>query len=652
MSRMPRRGRVFAGIAVFLAATSGLALPAAASSAFRGVVRDSMGRALSGAEILVLPDRQAASPVVAGAMTDEAGRFLIGGLAPGLYRVAALKQGYLAYLARVNTVLRSSLEVVLQPAPPVTGPSPPGQMAWALRLPERSLLRETDPFLPSEARGGARAPAGFLSDLVQGQVEHVVALSWLPGTAAGVEGIRGARTHMKLRGAVGERISLRLEGERDSLDGSDTSSRGPVATWDRSLVRLGAAWQPDVSTKVELETFLGDRVIGVPEGEGPATPVRSERERALGGTARWSRELEPGSRLAVRVGYLDSLLEGAAGTGAAPPGGGPQAARSIGAESWYEALPGRAHHLRIGMGARVLDVPSAEIRPSLGASLDALPDAPAGWTVRLSAEDHWAVSGPLSVIFGMDLDGSPSDGRTARLLVPRLGGAVRAGRLRARGTVEYVLAAERQEWAAPGGTVGLGAELEAELAAGLSASARYSSRPVDGALEGLEGGIPGAPYVSDGRAAVRSASVGISRQTRAFTFELGLSRGTVEGRVAPRPPFIAPLASLEERSLEHRNARIGVRVPATGTNLTAEYWEIASGSERDGTGRGSRADRYVELLFAQQVARLDGRRASCRLLVSARSLLGEPEGALAGAPGGATSGGLNERISAGLAVAF
>lgn len=648
MSGLPRPARVFARIALFLAAGNALVLPAAASSAFQGVVRDSMGRALAGAEILVLSDRQAGSPV-AGAMTDEAGRFLIGELAPGLYRVAALKQGYLAYLGRVNTVLRNSLEVVLRPAPPATDPPPPESMAWALRLPERSLLRETDPPLPDEARGGARPAAGFLSDFVQGQVEHLVALSWLPGIAAGIEGIRGARTHMRLRGAVSERVSLRFEGERDSLDGPDASSRGPAATLDRSLVRLGAAWQPNAATKVDFEAFLDGRVIGVPEDEVSAQRGRSESERAWGGAAGWSRELDPGSRLAVRVGYLDSLVEAVAGG----EDGGPRGARSIGAESWYESLPGRAHHLRIGVGARMLDVPSDEVRPSLGASLFGLPDVPAGWTVRLGAEDQWAVSGPLSVILGMDLDGSPSGGRAARLLVPRLGGAVTAGRLRARGTVEVVLAAERKERSAAGGSVGFDAEVEAELIAGLSASARYSSRPVDGAREGFEGGISRAPYVSDGRAAVRSTSVEIERQTRAFTFELGLSLGTVEGRVARRPPFVAPLARLEEQSFEHRNARIGVRVPRTGTDLSAEYWEIGAGGERDGTARGGRTDRYVEVLFAQQVAQLNGRRASCRLLVSARSLLGEPEGAPGTASGRTTSlEGLNERISAGLAVAF
>lgn len=614
-------------------------------------MRDSLGRALSGAEILVLPDRRAASPV-AGAVTDEAGRFLIGGLPPGLYRVAALKQGYLAYLGRVNTVFRSSLEVVLQPAPPGTGAAP-GDMAWALRLPERSLLRETDlSELPSEARGGARPLGGFLSDLVQGQFEHVVVLSWLPAAADDLAQTRGTRTHMKLGGVAGEHVSLRFEGERDSLDGRGAGSDGPAATWDRSQLRLGGAWQPDAATKVEIETFLGDRAIGVREGAGLAPAGHSESEKALGGAARWSRELEAGSRLFLRVGYLDSRMEGAAGTAAAIPGEASRAARSVGAEGWYESLPGPAHYLRVGVGTRVLDVPSAQVRPSLGAGLVALPDAPAGWTVRLRAEDEWAVAGPLSMIFGVEAGGSPSDRGTAGLVVPKLGGAVAAGRLRARGTIEYLMAAEEVEARAARGAFGYDAEVQAELVSGVRASARYSSRPVDGALQGLDADISARPYVSDGLAAVRSASVGIERQARGFTLELGLSRGTVEGRVAPRPPFVAPLARLDEQNLEHRNARVGVRVPRTGTNLTAEYWEIESGSQLDGAGRGARPDRYLEVLFAQQLAQLDRRRASCRLLVSARSFLGEPRGTLAVGSGGDALGKLNERISAGLAVAF
>src|SRR5512143_2529641 len=87
----------------------------APTSALGGVVRDALGRALGGVEVLVLNDRS--TDTVAAAVTDEAGRFRVADLPSGLYRVAALKPGYLATVTRANTFLRSSVDVVLRPVP-------------------------------------------------------------------------------------------------------------------------------------------------------------------------------------------------------------------------------------------------------------------------------------------------------------------------------------------------------------------------------------------------------------------------------------------------------------------------------------------------------------------------------------------------------
>src|SRR5262245_52017280 len=104
-----------AAAALFL--VFGLALPparaASATATLSGDVKDELGRALADAEVLVLsPDPNAAA---ASTISNASGRFLVDHLVPGVYRVAALKSGYVAAIGVVNTYLRSSVELVLHP---------------------------------------------------------------------------------------------------------------------------------------------------------------------------------------------------------------------------------------------------------------------------------------------------------------------------------------------------------------------------------------------------------------------------------------------------------------------------------------------------------------------------------------------------------
>ena len=94
--------------------------------------------------------------------TDAGGRFVIGSITPGVYRVTAIKTGYIAAIDGVNTLLRATIDLVLRPMPQ---PGQPGSesvledMSWALRVPKRSIMREIDSreLLASKETGGVRA---------------------------------------------------------------------------------------------------------------------------------------------------------------------------------------------------------------------------------------------------------------------------------------------------------------------------------------------------------------------------------------------------------------------------------------------------------------------------------------------------------------
>ncbi len=119
---------------------------------FSGAVKDAAGNLLEGVEILVIAPTTSSNPVhpVATVRSDAEGRFLIERLEAGAYQIAAVKRGYRTYIGQVNTRVDRWIQLVLYPQARLeqSGLPTPEDDAWALRLPRRNILRETDPVLP------------------------------------------------------------------------------------------------------------------------------------------------------------------------------------------------------------------------------------------------------------------------------------------------------------------------------------------------------------------------------------------------------------------------------------------------------------------------------------------------------------------------
>ena len=118
------RGARLAGLPVALLLLA-LATPSAAelraapeptvAPDLEGRAVDPAGRALAGVEVLVSGALSGGGDFLR-ARSDDAGRFALSGLAPGLYRITALKGGYQVSVTRVNTLVRRTLDLVLHPS--------------------------------------------------------------------------------------------------------------------------------------------------------------------------------------------------------------------------------------------------------------------------------------------------------------------------------------------------------------------------------------------------------------------------------------------------------------------------------------------------------------------------------------------------------
>ena len=98
--------------------TSSIPTPARAQSpaaVATGVVVDGSGGRVAGAAVVIRPEK--AAPVDRILTTDGEGRFTLGDLAPGRYRISVLADGFAPAALEVDAPLTGSTEIRLEPAP-------------------------------------------------------------------------------------------------------------------------------------------------------------------------------------------------------------------------------------------------------------------------------------------------------------------------------------------------------------------------------------------------------------------------------------------------------------------------------------------------------------------------------------------------------
>lgn len=615
----------------------------------QGIARDAVGRVLSGVEILVLADGRSGS-IVTSAVTDERGRFRIPSIPPGLYRVAAIKQGYLAQVTRVNTYLRTSFDLVLRPVP---RPGEPGgdlvtpSSSWMLRVPARSVLRETDPSdliptttaarlpaaaAPSTELGAASGPA--MPDL-RGQVRHLVALGRESGTGSSSSGVVGGETSIRLTGALGKKGSVSVSGRRDSVESLDRPLDAPGRRRETGLA-FDLSYDTGADGSIDVTAFYAEGDVRYAAPTAVPDPV-GEGHRSWGYDATYRRQLDAVTRVAVQFGYADAslrlpepFLDPAVFSGEPR---GYVTNRSVGAEGTYETVAGDRHQIRVGMRARSLDLAVPFVRSAAGTTFLGLPGA-AGLSVRVDAEDQWAVTGPITLAYGFSLV-QALEGREASLLVPRAGIAWTGDRAAVRFSAshhtlmtwqtgaggESLETLEPPDALEPERPWGYEAEVEVPLPAALRVRGNVEYTPVqDATALAADARLEARPpmFVSGARAADRRTTVVLSRPSRRSDVFVEVVDGEVRGLLAPSAALDLPVQILDEREIDYRSARAGIRAAAAGTDVSVEYRRSAERSRMAPAAEAPFVSEYWELVFGQSLLRSSRLGASCRMLVSAR----------------------------------
>jgi hypothetical protein len=646
--------------------------PAVASTpalSLAGVVRDSVGTVLGEVEILLVEPTGAATRAVAH--SDAAGEFHFDGLSPAVYRIAALKDGYLTFIATVDPQLERWVQVVLHPAPrpgvdevPTTIPTTD---SWALRRARRYVLHERDPQATFAAADDDPMSSAIEDALVM-QVDQLFPVAARPSTNASSEPeVRGSETRLRVASPMGDRASIDVEGYRRLTDstGRDASAAA-AATHDAS--RLALAFSYDTGTEGQLDVNAFYNQGGVeyssrpvaPEGAGNREAFERRDHRQWGYDARWSTQLQDMGTVAVQLDYHHTALSGPTGvpTAALPaiePGADQLQAQTVGARGSFTAVPLDDHALEVDVHAQRLDAtdPAA---PALGAALVAL----SGMSLGLNVQDTWSVGGPFAVIYGLGYRHALGT-RDASLVVPRLGGEWRVDRLAVRGVVSYHGVTDWSELeralhaAPPESAMGYEAEVELPLACGLRLAAATAHAPIQFDLAGYSGGFShdARPlYLTDGNAASRERRLALIRDGSRLRFYLEWQEGTVAGTLATITPDEGPRGFLVPGDLDHHTGRMGIRIFPSGTDLLFQFQSLLQ-TAGDPTLAESSSQRSYEVRLSQELLDLDPL-GSWRVIVALRRATLRSDGADDPLRALQTEvvEPLNHQLSAGLSVTF
>jgi hypothetical protein len=614
------------GVLASLAAAVGL--PALADPTLSGMVHDTLGNGVSGVEVLVIDPRATATPA-AVARTDPAGRFAIVALRPGVYKLAAVKRGYDTFVGKVDTLAHEALDVVLHPAHSLDARQLPQDDAWALRLPRRGALQELASSFEQDP-AGAVAP---LADSFRVQLDQLLSVgAGMAQDGPSATAVEASETRVDLVSRLGERNTLRVEGRRERLGslGLDRASAGQTG----NAAGIGLSCETGEDSRLDIDARVTD--TGYQLASHSEVPQRFEQEqRSSNYRAGWVNELAPGQRVGFGADYREAVLDGPQTSGAHNV----VALQALGAQGSYGVTRSDGHALAVALRADSWKSDAGESEASV-------------WDVSLDADDHYRVSGPLVVRYGIGMELRNAEGESqAQRISPRVGADFSGTGWSAHGLVAYHATSQD----GPRGSIGYEAGIEIPVTSSFRVEGSSRRSPW---VHSPMGYVPGAErigtqpiYVTDGNAAVTEHRLAVVGERKSIKASAEWTQGQAHGTLAPVLGY-APTDNPTERQIEYRSARLELAAPSLGTDLAVEYRRLRADAAPE-TAVEAASEESVELRLAQRLSS-SRRLGDWRVLLALH--LGRIESAALDAwalnEGRESVDALNRRLSGGVSVLF
>ncbi len=641
---------------------------------FSGTIRDALGNALAGVEVLVLSPGDLARPI-AVTHSDDSGAFRILKLSPGPYKVAAVKSGYLTFVGRVDTLIQASLDVVLRPSLH-TGQdatiSLPEDPSWALRLPRRGILREVEGETPTVREAmESRAVAERGDESTRLRLEQFFSVVAGPDDRRSDSAeLRATETRMALDSSLGERGNLSLRGRSERLASAKSSDRDlAAASTEASSMRVDLSYATSTQGQLAINAFYSQNGYELTDAAPGLAPAIQREQRTWGYNAEWSRQLDDRSRVAVKLDYQDVSLDHPQIGGGQLPTGVPDSAttfsnRAVGAEGMFERVKSERHEVQVALRAQLLRRPTNVSGRVAGYA--AIPEAEiSDWTLQMQARDTFSISGPFTLVYGLGYKQALVSSES-RLLAPLFGGSWSDDGWRISAQLSYHAVSNGRTpeggdlWSSfrPERTVGYQARIEVPIVDGvhLEGGASYSPIQFEYFGSGRESyALGGQPmYITDGNSSVQESRVALVEDRGGSQTYLEFVHGRAEGNLASLMPFDTSYPTLSDRDMRYRNASFGVRVPSRGTDVLVEYQKIVASLASSHASPAGSVQESVEFRVRQNLWAMHSA-GDWRFLLALRMGSVDSDDIQSWESRGGdeeTLEALNRRISAGVSVLF
>jgi hypothetical protein len=453
---------------------------------------------------------------------------------------------------------------------------------------------------------------------------------------------------MRLGGTLGERGAITVVGARGSLDGEAQPASAGVSR-DAANVGVNVSYDTGDDGSLAMSAYYarGDLEVG---GTGDFPKGGRQGQRSWGYDARWQKQVDASSQVAVDVGYRDASLAFDGGIGLDGLDAGAGTSRALAAQGTYEAPAADRHVMRLGVRANRLDPSSPDLRFA-GSEARSMLDGTSGWSVLLDGEDRFTPDGPVTLAYGMTVR-QGFGGPLGTTVSPRVAATWTTRRLTASGEVSYL-----SSWgpgAIEGSPLGYDIHVEAPLSPTVRGIAQASYVPLMGDRWDGGTGPAAGTFVTNGQASDRSVSLGVERAAASATVSFRVAQGRASGVIAAAIDDGLPFVVLEDRAIGYDAARLDKRLARAGSAFGVEYRALREDTFSDPSAQAMTELRTVAVEFAQDLVRLGGGRATCRLLLAARTALdADDDGSGTTAASEARRlAAVQQRLHAGLSLAF
>ena len=590
--------------------------PLAAEPGFSGAVQDTLGNVLAEVEVLVIAPATTSGPLrpVATVRTDVQGRFLIERLEAGAYQIAAIKRGYHTYIGQIDTQVDRWIQLVLHPQAGLleAGDPLPEDPRWALRLPRRNILRETEPVLLAMDTSTPDRPrlAALPIRLKVDQLFKVATdLQRAPDDEAVVQGME---TRLEVAADLGTRGRLAAEGSRERLansrffDGSAPTSRA------RDHLRATASYETSIDTRLNAEIDYARRGASWDQRDGYALALDHE-QNTWHGAVGFEKQLDAATSLLLAIDYAVSDLSfPGVSPGLLPVDETSWQNRAVDGSGRLARTRRDGQRFELDFHVRHLDLSTAGLRATaglIGPDFDGL----AGWTATVRARETRDLSNRFSLTYGVGVRHALRE-TDVSLVTPHLGGRWQFDPVQLHVLATYFGVGNWSDEAPgtfdrwkPRNRVGFEAAFEVPLGSGLTLSGSHESAPLMADRIDRRSGdliaVVGPIYVTDGNASRELSRITLTRESPALAVFAEIAQGEIDGTVAAALPYDLPFQELSDRNLAYHNGRIGLRFVPQGTLVTLELRQVQE--SRNAVQQADSAHRFVEFTLSQDLMRRD-----------------------------------------------